>query len=356
MSIATTLFITFLSISFAQFYILDRNEFALTKTNTTRTEKFDGYLIGTNYYDGIIEITNNLKKIDCSDKSILWLGNSQQHTINEYSEGEHLSIYWLANQLKQKGYMPGCIIGISLPNINPQEILYLLEYFENQNINFNTIILPLEFMGYREFSVRDTVITGLEQNISLESDKQINKNFSKNIEPLNKWKSAINPSWLEDINNFIIDKPLKNISLLESRLNIQSTFVMSLVILRNRIFGISSSSKRKAIPERMRTNIVAFESTIDFVIKKNVNPIFYFVPILEHQVFPYHRKEFELWKKELNNIITENGYSVADLIQLIDKKYWGSNFENDIDFMHFGGHGHRILANKINELISVGEK
>ncbi len=143
---------------------------------------------------------------------------------------------------------------------------------------------------------------------------------------------------------------------MENRLVIQSSLVMSLLILHNRIFGIASSSKRNTIPTRMRTNIVAFETTIYFVTKKDIKPIFYFVPILEHQEFPYHRKKFELWKKELNNIVTEYGYRVTDLTRIIDRKYWGSNFENDMDFMHFGGYGHRILANKITEFISVGDR
>ena len=64
--------------------------------------------------------------------------------------------------------------------------------------------------------------------------------------------------------------------------------------------------------------------------------------------------DYSFWKSGLTKIVGGSKFSLSDLSNLVEEKYWGSNFANDIDFMHFGAQGHIILADKIfKELMSL---
>src|ERR1051326_4855070 len=61
---------------------------------------------------------------DCRPFTILWLGNSQLNTINQFREGDHISPWWLRQEVScPDTTLP---LGVSLPNANFQE-MYLLE-------------------------------------------------------------------------------------------------------------------------------------------------------------------------------------------------------------------------------------
>ena len=219
---------SYLYLNLAQRHILDRNEFALSLTNTTRTEKLDGLLISANKFDEIHILIERLKTKNCLSKSVLWLGNSQQHTINDYADGDHLSIFWLADYLKTYGFESGCVVGISLPNINPQEILYLLHYLEDQDVYFNKIIIPLEFLGYREFGVRDEVKSNLKEQKTLVENHEFIVKGSEKFDFVSEVTKLFVPAWLENIDKYL-DYELKSRSpIWNNRLDIQSTFLMNL--------------------------------------------------------------------------------------------------------------------------------
>ena len=141
----------------------------------------------------------------------------------------------------------------------------------------------------------------------------------------------------------------------KNRLEIQSTIKMQSLILRNMVFQIKSESKRRSILPRMKKNIEAFDLTLDFISDRKIQPLFYFVPILPNKAFPYVEKEFSLWKSNLSDLINNKNFDVFDYTELIDQKYWGTNFGKDIDFMHFGGNGHHILAKKVFKALQISK-
>jgi hypothetical protein len=353
-SILFSLLGSYIYLNMSNNHIRDRNEFALNEKSTTRAEIFDGVPISGNKFNEIQIIIKNLKNIDCKNKSVLWVGNSQQHTINNYSQGDHLSIYWLAKKLQLNGFKQGCVIGISLPNINPQEVLYLLRYLENKGVIFSNLIYPLEFMGYRASEIRSDVENAFKLDNTTKKTKQLNTSRVELIEKSASLENIITPAWLKTT-DALLDKRLSEyLSFWDNRLDIQSTFRMNLRLIRNKIFLISSSTKRSSIPSRMHKNMAALSSTIDFLSEKNINTFFYFVPIRPNKTFPYMVNDYSFWKSGLTKIVGGSKFSLSDLSNLVEEEYWGSNFANDIDFMHFGSQGHIILADKIfKELMSL---
>src|SRR5512143_2732793 len=98
-SLATLLLSVVLALVMLNIYNARRiqaDDFALGKENTSRTESMDGVQFTGHSIADIKSIvghyaveSHNSKK----QKIVLWLGNSQLHTLNQFKQGEHLAPY-----------------------------------------------------------------------------------------------------------------------------------------------------------------------------------------------------------------------------------------------------------------------
>jgi hypothetical protein len=329
-------------------FIIDRNKFALNdQLNTTRSEFLNDKRISGSNNDQIREIINQLNYLECGRKSLIWLGNSQQHTINHYNEGQHLAVYWLAKKLSEI-YVKGCVNGISYPSISMIEMSYIIKNLEISNKEkLKKIIIPLEFMGFRQTGVRQDII-------SLFGD--INQ-YDQPKFPLTKTaiqydSSFLTPQWLlsfdRSVDRFLKDKLI----FWADRLDIQSTFEIYLIILRNKLLNIKSTSVRPLLEGRMYENLNALDEILEFSRKNKIILIFYFVPIRPEGLGPYAANDYALWQKNIEDVIAKHGYFSHNFRELVPLDEWGSNFKNDIDYMHFTEHGHKRLASVLFDIIA----
>lgn len=240
-----SLIVIYLSMSHQ--FIIDRNKFALNdQLNTTRSEFLDGRRISGSNNDQIHEVIKQLNLLDCGEESLIWLGNSQQHTINHYSQGQHLAVYWLAKKLHET-HKTGCVNAISYPNISIIEINHIINNLEkSHNVKLKNIIIPLEFMGFRETGVREDILSLFGELSHYDQSKkpfnEINVQYNSVL---------LTPQWISSFDTFI-NKFLKDkIIFWSDRLDIQSTFIMYVITLRNKIFNIKSTSVRPLLESRM---------------------------------------------------------------------------------------------------------
>jgi hypothetical protein len=257
-------------------------------------------------------------------KSILMLGNSQLHTINQYSSKDLNAISILADLLEKKDIS---LIGISTPNVNMQEELLILKYV-NKHKKLDSLILPIVFDDFRETGIRD----GL--NIESVSKEERRVNIIQNIElTFNNQLGQIIPLWLE-------------------RSNIKSHISLILYKVRNVIFNIKSSDKRKIIRQNYESNMNAFKEILNYCKEYKVNLLVYIAPLRPSILIPYDVDEYNNFKLQIESLSKKEGAEYRNYEMLVEEGFWGEtesvNFENkQIDYMHFTGVGHAKLGKKI---------
>src|SRR5215467_4315570 len=100
------------------------DQFALGSETVSRIEYWRGRPINAASVPDTLTLLKS--KPDTFSKSVLWLGFSQLHAINQYKDGDHLAPYLLIKNLNCND----CLLplGISLPNANFQEYYLLANY------------------------------------------------------------------------------------------------------------------------------------------------------------------------------------------------------------------------------------
>ncbi len=282
---------------------------------------------------------------------ILWLGNSQLHAINQPQPNDEVSPLILHKKLKKFGTYT---LTFSQPNANLQEHFLLFAHLIKK-FPIETLILPLVFDDMREDVLRPNIISALEDQQTLES---IKKTFTgKNLIFLNDEKDIVgNPSKIEKNtkqNNWenFLNKELGEIwSLWKNREVLRGKFFGSLYQLRNSIFGINATTTRKMIKGHYIKNQKAYEDILNLAIKNKIKVLVYIPPLRNDVKIPYNIDEYSNFKLETKNIADKYYVNFVSLEKIIPSKLWGfkgsTNLKQkqELDFMHFKGEGHSLLA------------
>lgn len=338
---------------------IQAEDFALGKENTSRSEAMDGIPFTGHTLPEIKAIVSHYSGASKQQNIILWLSNSQLHTINQFKQGEHLAPYWMRNS-PQCG---GCLIplGLSLSNANPQEE-FILEQFVQSKIAIKGLILQVEFMGFRE--------SGLRQDFSqIATDKFVNgllaysagrelallANNGKEVEQEVKQGASADLA-NQDVEDLLSSKLGSVWELWKNRGNLRASVLGDLFNFRNWVFNISSTSQRKIIKPRYEKNMKALEDLLARSKADKVPVVIYIAPVRQDKPLPYDRKEYSEWKSQIEQLANKYSAKYLDLEKLVPGENWGSNFGEDIDFMHFQESGHKLLANELLPVIQSNLK
>lgn len=314
-------------------------DFALAGKTTTVYEIHDDININNTTFN----IDDNLSSAHTKDKNIIVsFGNSQSHSINNYDKNsDHLFSYYL-NQ-----YNDEIVLNLSGANGNIQEMFVSLVNTKKEfKDKLQIAIFSLVFDDTREEGIRkemdEIVLTNknilsqyLSGQIILSEDANDN---SKNIE-----KHLL----LKDKTEKYFNKYMENkFDSYKNRGNIGAFFYGELYHIRNYILGISPSSKRKKINRLYAKNMQALKDIISYCKQNNITPILYVAPIRYDAEMPYEKSEYLQFKMDIKNI-----YDIYDLDDIVPSKYWGVTNGDWLDFMHFKGEGHKILAKELQKII-----
>jgi len=313
----------------------------------------------SNFLKGVSPYTHN--------KTVLYLGNSQSHSINQKKEGENTMSGYLFNELLDSNIT---FLSASIPNANLQEQYLLYSFFKTSLPKIKLLVIPVFMDDLREtgirkpyfkdffkgdFSIDENYDLALEINNSLRSFKQT-KDADTNI--INNGDYDALKETTQDIVERNLNQSLKNnFSFWNNRENIRGKYFITLYKTRNTLLNISSQSTRKMIMSRYEKNLNALK-TIIVEAQKNDTKVLLIIPPLRQDIkYPYDKKEYRAFKLELNNIAKNYSVTLIDIDNIIKGKYWGYSAptqlfnEKDYDFMHFQSEAHKIMADTLKPYI-----
>lgn len=333
---------------------IDLENLAKGNENTSQAESYKNRQFSAY---SIKEINKVLKEREiypfiCEKKvnRLLWLGNSQLHYINQYTKGDHLSPYWL----KMKWGTPDCIdpLGFSLPNAGIQEF-FILSQVVSKYISIDGLIVELVFDDLREDNLRSDFAEILPDEITsyISGTSQVGADILKkfymvtNID--NGDKDALTGTIQKPVESWLNDNLNKTWKLWAKRPQIEGMVLLELYSLRNYVFGIKPTSIRKMIKTRYDLNMAALNEMLVSFKAKNIPVLLYIAPIRQDKPIPYELDEYARWKEQVSKIAKKHNAVFMNLEKLVPAEYWGSYVGDEIDFMHFQGIGHKMVADAL---------
>lgn len=295
-----------------------------------------------------------------SQKTTLWLGNSQLHAINQIKPGEQPSSALLHQQAQEKHRY---LLTLSQPNANLQEHYLLLAYALGK-LPVDTLILPVVFDDMRETGIRPSLSGALKDSETKATLKQTE--VGKSIisihgdqDSAGNDMSALNDTVQERSEHFLNKTLAQFWAVWADREQLRGELTLSLYQFRNWILGINPSTTRKMIPGRYVANLDAFKAILTLTANKGVKTLVYIVPVRNDITIPYAPAEYAQFKQEIARLAAESGTAFANLEDIVPAEFWGTKDATTVgggqeaDFMHFQAPGHALLARCLNEELTT---
>ena len=290
--------------------------------------------------------------------SVLWLGNSQVHAVNQMQPGETNSTPLLFEHLKDDNLD---LVTFSQPNANLQEHLVLFEYLKRQ-LPIKVLILPIVFDDTREDGLRNEVAYFLNDPsvnqalIKTSVGLKINNNkplTSTNNEDTAGISHTLQQKVESELNTWLADKSI----LWAARPEIRGQLMLKLYNLRNMALGIKPTSKRKILRGRYQDNFAALEAILASANDGGIATLLYIVPLRTDVEGPYVDSEYFQFKNDVQLLAKKYHAVFYNLESLVPSELWGTKasttggVSQEIDFMHFKADGHKLLADKLAGLV-----
>ena len=289
---------------------------------------------------------------------IIWLGNSQLHTINNFVPGHSPSSYLLHTELAKNKIW---LITLSQPNANLIEHLLILCHLKDK-YPIKAVLLSLVFDDFRESGIRPS-LSKLVKDPQLELCFERMLGFDglallKLARPAEKINISQKEATLENDSEYLHDvEHHLNVAVSgalpfwEKRGALRSLLFSKLYHLRNWVFGITPSTKRRVIKSRYQTNMLAYEAITNLARDSGWSLTSYIAPLRNDGETPYVESEYALFKRDL----VKYPAKVVNLENLIPINFWDEETvegqSSQIDFMHFQFEGHKLLSDKLRTII-----
>jgi hypothetical protein len=329
-------------------------ELALGDENTTSIEFVNNIQVHCYDLDDIEKCLDGYKNSRPEEDVILWLGNSQLHTINQMKPNDFTAPHTLHTYVINDSKY---VLTFSQPNANLQEHYLLFEYLVEM-LPIKTLILPVVFDDMRETGIRPSLLDILKNKNVIKNlnDTKAGKNvYLSNINKDSSGNdiSALNGTIQEKVED-LLDSKLKNIwGIWGDRPQMRGQLFANMYFFRNWLLGINPSSVRNMIPGRYALNLDALKAIINSAKKQKIDLIVYIVPLRNDSKIPYNINEYSNFLKEVEHLSKASGVNFLDLENLVPSIYWGVKSstslskKQELDFMHFQANGHNLLADKI---------
>lgn len=292
--------------------------------------------------------------------SVLWLGNSQVHAVNQLKIGATNSPPLLFERLIETKLD---LVTFSQPNANLQEHLVLFEYLKRQ-LPVKVLILPVVFDDTREDGLRKEVADFLgdaQVNVALSGTpiglRILNTNKPVPVEN-SKDTAGISDTIQERVERGLNAWLADTSALWAARPEIRGQIFTNLFILRNALLGIKPTSKRRIILSRYQDNLSALESILMSAAKDGIAVVLYVVPLRSDVEVPYVAGEYSKYKTEVQSLAKKYHMDFLNLENLVPPALWGTKESTDggegqeLDFMHFQSGGHKLLADRLAEAVT----
>lgn len=289
-------------------------------------------------------------------KSVIWLGNSQLHAINQLQPGQTTASGLLAQRYRPEGVE---VLAFSQPNASLAEHLVMFEGLR-QRMRPTVLVLPLVFDDTREGGIRQDVARGL-------ADPAVKARIARGpagpqivalAGTLAAEQAESGDSSMQTKSETALTAALEDCCGWETlRLQARGQVFMALFRTRNEVFGIKPSSQRRKLPAVYKLNLAAYEQILASAKAEGIEVVAYIVPLRADAPRPYDPGEYALFRTETAAIAARWGARFLDLETAVPDKYWGTKGSTsadggpELDFMHFQAPGHELLAARIAEAL-----
>jgi hypothetical protein len=298
---------------------------------------------------------------------VLFLGNSQTHSINQQKEDE---VNFIELLYKSRVDSKDDILCISLPNSGLQEFYLVYEYWKKL-LPIKAVVIPVFMDDLREDGVRDFYFEELIQskfqlrdtinqvpkkiNSELRSYWQTRKQTTASAD--NKSESVVT---FQERSESYLNQKLEKSKTWINRPNVRGEFFNWLYRFRNTVFRIKASTIRKMIPQRYQSNMQALKLLVDDCVKEDKKVILYIPPIRSDVTLPYDKNQYEHFKEEIRELAdkAKPHVSFKNFEAIIPGELWGYkaatslDSEKEMDYMHFQFKGHQILADSLQRTLN----
>lgn len=289
---------------------------------------------------------------------LLWLGNSQLTTVNNYSLDQYPTPILLQRELSRTGVQ---VVAFGPPNGNPQEHLVLFHAVSDRR-KVGILLLAVCFDDLREDGVRPDIAIGLKDERVREavSSSQVGKTLVHVAKPVSDDAQHHQPS-SQELTESTLDRLLASFSPhWEARGRARSMIAVWLYQLRNTVFGIKPQTVRPVIASRYRKNMDALDALLDAARGKGVHVIVYLPPLRTDIPSPYDAVQHQQFKRELQTMVEGRG-QFYDYEEVVPGDEWETKngtalgVSEELDFMHFAYPGHvRFTRRLIDDLTGTG--
>lgn len=346
---------------------LQAEDFALGKENVVHysTKEPVRYHCGDFSYYPLSDCLESYNIYAASRPVTLYLGNSQLHGINQGGNLGLLSssdiIYEALNEHGEH------LMTLSMPNMNLQEQLLSLEYIAANVNGLNRVILSISFDNTREDGLRVGLLEAFN-NVDFVSNlekttfgqdlgRKYNKKFTSDSD-----MAALDETMQKNVENYLNESLSKMWPIWKQRGALRTALLVDAFHLRNSVFKISSSTTRNKIPARYIKNIAALDAFLLRAKQLGIKAYVYTVPLRGGIKRPYNMEDFESFKEDISELSNQYGARFYDFSDIIPNHLWGTfdgtastAKKGEVDFMHFQPGGHRLLGNKLVEILRRAE-
>lgn len=282
----------------------------------------------------IIYISQEFKK-NKNKNNILFLGNSQTGAINNFIKNDenYISIINKNSLIIEKF---ANLKSIWLPNATLKEFSEIIKQFNNCDLKIDLLFLPI----FLDDTRTDTNREGINNYASTICEY---KTLNKKVKEEKKG------------NLYYLNKNLENNLIFSNNLDkLNQDLKINIYKLRNFIFNIRPDTARPIVESSYKSNLESLIYLLENRGSKELITILYIPPLLNAKSegkIPYFISEYNKFKSDIENICKRKFCIYLNLEDIIPNQFWGNKNstslfqKSEIDFMHFTGLGHEILAN-----------
>jgi hypothetical protein len=149
-------------------------------------------------------------------------------------------------------------------------------------------------------------------------------------------------------------------SLWRDRGKLRSNLGFAIHVLRNKILGIHSYTKRPVDPQVYADKLGILAKLLESAKNRHISVLLYIPPYRRDIVGPYDDEKYSQFKKDLGALTEKYQAHFVDLDNTVPGPLWATVVDDifgfeEPDFMHFTAEGHRRLAEAIqHSLVDVG--
>lgn len=290
--------------------------------------------------------------------SILWVGNSQLPAINRFEIGQENAPQILFRQLQGRNRY---LITYSQPNANLSEhavvINSVMPIYQP-----DLVILPVVFDDIREQGVRE-IVQDFTKRADLLSHVKASKSWPLIKNNLSGQTGAPGGGTaILGLEKDTLQKKTERAftgflgmhwSLWAARPKLRGTLSSAKHILRNKILGIHSYTKRRVNPQIYKERMALLEQIIMDIQVSGAQILLYIPPYRDDIDGPYVATEYDRFKSDFRALAAKTDSEFLDMERIVPGVQWATVTDTifgfkEPDFMHFTEQGHIAMAQALD--------